>query len=68
MHRDKLVESHMSHAEILGLIPDERDTKFRSLRDMLRKHERFWPGQLGELNVTEMKFDLVQDRKPFKYT
>lgn len=92
-HPEKQFESHMSHGEVLGLSPDDRDTKFHkhhvnvrdietinkhlayqweehtyvrdkritaddieidepddnksAIREMLRKHERVWSGQLG---------------------
>lgn len=32
---------------------------------MLRENER-WSGQLGEINVTEMRIYLALDSKPFK--
>lgn len=35
--------------------------------DVLRKHEHAWSDQLGEINVTEMRTDLLSDPKPFKY-
>lgn len=38
-----------------------------SVRDMLRRHVKIWSGQLCEINVTEMRFELVRDAKPFKY-
>ena len=111
-HPETLVESHMSHAEVFGLIPDNRDTKFRKrpintkdidvinrqladqrelhmgedekpitaddididvpedkvadVRTMLKKHEGAWSGQLGEINVTELRIDLKPDAIPFK--
>jgi len=40
--------------------------KEEAVRSMLRKHESMWSGQLGEINVTEMRIDLVPDAKPFK--
>ena len=33
---------------------------------MLRKHEKIWSGQLGDINVTQMHIDLKPDAKPFK--
>ena len=114
-HPENLVESHISHAEMLGLIPDdpipgtskyrkfnfntsdenlinrqladEREKhmgadekpmtaddieldipveKEKDVRDMLRKHEKIWNGELGAINVTDMRIDLVPDAKPFK--
>ena len=111
-HPEKLVESDISHSEMLGIIPDNVDTKFRKrhvnvrdidtinkhlsdqreqhmgedekpktadeidlnvpedrkqeVRDMLRKHEKSWSGQLGDITVTEMRIDLKPDAKPFK--
>ena len=114
-HPENLVESHISHAEMLGLIPDDpipgtskyrkfnfntRDEnlinrqladerekhmgadekhmtaddieldipveKEKDVRDMLRKHEKIWNGELGAINVTDMRIDLVPDAKPFK--
>ena len=32
---------------------------------MLRKHVKIWSGQLGDINVTQMRIDLIQDAKPF---
>ena len=33
---------------------------------MLRQHEKRWSGQLGDINVTQMRIDLKPDAKPFK--
>lgn len=40
--------------------------KEEAVRAMLCKHEKMWFGQLGEINVTEMRIDLVPDARPFK--
>ena len=111
-HPETLAESHLSHAEVFGLIPDDKDTKFRKrhanardvdtinrhladhrekhmgedekpvtaddinvdvpddkvdeVRAMLRKHEKAWSGQLGEINATELRIDLKPDAIPFE--
>lgn len=36
------------------------------IRNMLWKHEPMWLGQLAEINITEMRIDLVPHAKPFK--
>lgn len=33
---------------------------------MVRKHDHMWSGQLGEINVIEMRIDLIYDAKTFK--
>ena len=33
---------------------------------MLRKHEKMWSGQLGEITVTEHHIDLIKGARPLK--
>lgn len=35
--------------------------------EMLKKPERAWFGELGDINITEMRIDMVSDAKSFKY-
>lgn len=107
-----IVEFDITHEEMLGLIPNDVDTKFckrhidthdiatinkhlanqqkqhmgedekpvaaedinldvpqekeEEIFKMLQKHERMWSSQLGEINVTKMRIDIVPDAKSFK--
>ena len=43
------------------------DNKYHlKIRNMLRKHESLWAGQLGNINITEHSIDLVAGARPFK--
>lgn len=44
-------------------VPSDREV---DLRNMLQKYEHMWSRQLGEININEMRSDLVPDAKPFK--
>lgn len=98
MRPDKLFESHMSHIEMLALVPEDRDTNLRerhvnvcqpmgvdekpvtaidididvpqekkpSFSDMLLKFEHIWSDQLGDINNTEMRINLVPHAEPLK--
>lgn len=37
-----------------------------AVRDMHRKHEPMWSGKLGEVNIIELRIDLVSDAETFK--
>lgn len=38
----------------------------KNVRDILRKNKGMWSGQPEEINITEIRIDLVPDAKPFK--
>ena len=57
------VEKPMTADGIEFDIPVDREEE---VRDMLRKHEKMWNGELGAINVTDMRIDLVASAKPFK--
>lgn len=40
--------------------------KGEEVRNVLRKPERIWFGQLGYIKATEMQIDLVPDANPLK--
>lgn len=112
-HPTNIVESEMSHGELLGLVDEDTAKMYRkrnlnardasvineymkdkksnnmesdenpttaddidlgdvdkrhhkAIRNMLRKHEKMWSGQLGEITVTEHHIDLVKGARPFK--
>ena len=44
-------------------VPPELETR---VRDMLRKHEKMWSGELGNITTTEHPIDLVPNARPFK--
>lgn len=37
-----------------------------AVREMLRNHEHVFSSELGEINITEMRIDLIPDAKQFK--
>lgn len=47
-------------AHIQFNVPVEREV---GVRNMLRKHVHMWSGQLGEINITEMRIGLVHEPK-----
>lgn len=51
--------------QIFMEVLDKRETY---IHVMLKNNEQTWSGQLGELNVTEMRVDLTPVAKPVKYT
>lgn len=44
-------------------VPPDMETE---IRNILRKHENLCSGQPGEINITQMKINLVSDVEPFK--
>lgn len=70
LHLVDQLESHMSAEEMPTTAEeikiDVAPYKEASVRDMLRKHERIWSGQLGEIKPTELRVDLKPDAKPLK--
>lgn len=50
-------------ADISLSVPSAREVY---IRNMLRKHEHIWSGQLEEIKIIEKKIGLVLDAKPIK--
>lgn len=74
MHPDKHVESHMYHAEMLGLIPDDMDTEFQKhhvhVRDINRinqhlseKREKHIVANGKIITAYDIYMDLPDDNK-----
>ena len=51
-------------AETVELDVDKAHHK--NIRRMLRKHEIFWDGMIGEINITKHSIDLIPGARPFK--
>ena len=46
----------------MNVTEEEKDR----VRDIIRNHEKIWSGQLGYINLTQMRIALKPDAKPLK--
>ena len=58
-HREKIVESDVTHAELLGLLPDNVDTKYRKRHVKVRDIET-----INQHLADERERHLCDDEKP----